>query len=67
MKKIVKLMLVMGLGIFMIGCSTQESSQESTIQNSNEGYPITIDHAFGQTVIESKPEKLRLYHGEIKM
>lgn len=58
MKKIVKLMLVMGLGIFMIGCSTQESSQESTIQNSNEGYPITIDHAFGQTVIESKPERI---------
>ena len=58
MKKIVKLMMILGLGISVVGCATSKSSQNTSVQNTEEGYPIKIDHAFGQTVIESKPERV---------
>ena len=39
--------------------STAESEEESEEETSEEvTYPIVIEHAFGETVIESKPERI---------
>ncbi|MFQ3544490.1 iron-siderophore ABC transporter substrate-binding protein [Halobacillus rhizosphaerae] len=53
--------------LFMIGCSAETSNSEETDteessnheeSESDAQYPITIEHAFGETVIESKPERV---------
>ncbi|WP_235988947.1 iron-siderophore ABC transporter substrate-binding protein [Aquibacillus kalidii] len=58
--------------LLLIGCSTQDSDSTSTKSASantdekeeansdekNSEYPIVIQHAFGETVIESKPERV---------
>mgnify|MGYP005769986543 FL=1 len=55
------------LGITVTGCSNNsEQTQYSNINNeainnntvNNEQYPITIKHAFGETIIENKPERI---------
>ncbi|TVT28988.1 iron-siderophore ABC transporter substrate-binding protein [Salinicoccus cyprini] len=40
--------------------SNEESTEESTEASSEESasYPITVEHAFGETVIEEKPERV---------
>ncbi|MGV2950011.1 hypothetical protein, partial [Acinetobacter sp. AGC35] len=59
--------------IALVGCSNQESSPTPSLspvvsdsasteapasQDENSQYPIVIKHAFGETVIESKPERV---------
>jgi len=50
--------------IALVGCSSQSSTEETeenesaTETDSNSEYPITIEHALGETVIESKPERV---------
>jgi iron complex transport system substrate-binding protein len=62
------LILLMAM-ILLVGCSDQESDSTppSTSAEDNETpvstdvdseYPIVIEHAFGETVIESKPERV---------
>ncbi|MFC3419915.1 iron-siderophore ABC transporter substrate-binding protein [Salinicoccus hispanicus] len=40
--------------------SNEENTEESTEASTDEsaGYPLTIEHAFGETVIEEKPERV---------
>ncbi len=49
--------------LLLFGCSTEDSNStqtESASANTEETseYPIVIEHAFGETVIESKPERV---------
>lgn len=59
------------LMVLMVGCSAQQSSstpapastetpetEAPASQDANSEYPIVIEHAFGETVIESKPERV---------
>ena len=65
--KKLSLILTIILGINITGCSnTSQQVQDSNINNevttntttNNEQYPITIKHAFGETIIEEKPEHI---------
>lgn len=58
MNKFIKLFTILGLAMTIAGCSNQETSSNNTTTSTNANYPITIEHAFGQTVIESKPERI---------
>ena len=45
----------------MTGCSgtaTEENKGGDTAQNTSGAYPITIKHAYGETVIESEPKNV---------
>ncbi len=53
----------------LVGCSSQQSSpppaendpankETSASQDANAEYPVVIKHAFGETVIKSKPERV---------
>ena len=49
--------------ILLVGCSDQKSSstpkaKTPTLEITNSEYPIVIKHAFGETVIERKPERV---------
>ncbi|WP_424475473.1 iron-siderophore ABC transporter substrate-binding protein [Oceanobacillus kimchii] len=52
--------------LVLVGCSSQSSTEETDEpeEESNDSaetedqYPITIEHALGETVIESKPERI---------
>ncbi|WP_449538613.1 iron-siderophore ABC transporter substrate-binding protein [Ferdinandcohnia sp. Marseille-Q9671] len=64
-KKIFLLLTVTIISILAIaGCSSQTSNNEEKEKESaastetNSTYPITIKHALGETVIESKPERV---------
>jgi iron complex transport system substrate-binding protein len=63
-KKSLALVLVAFLLVFAFaGCSkgdspSDEASDKTSDTSSDEKYPITITHAFGETVIESKPERI---------
>jgi len=65
-KKLGTMMLGIILVFSLAGCSTaskeeeKKSSQSSDVNNdsSTTQYPITINHTFGETVIESKPERV---------
>ncbi|MGG4489360.1 iron-siderophore ABC transporter substrate-binding protein [Metabacillus idriensis] len=53
------------LMIALAGCSSEESAtsekasaKKADSEESNTQYPITIKHAFGETVIEEKPERI---------
>lgn len=58
------------LAITLVGCSSQQSNSNASVdaetpttetpasQDANAEYPIVIKHAFGETVIESKPERV---------
>jgi len=56
------LTLTMIATLALVGCSSQTSSGEEkeseTATDSDSAYPITIKHALGETVIESKPERV---------
>ncbi|WP_404427090.1 iron-siderophore ABC transporter substrate-binding protein [Ureibacillus chungkukjangi] len=67
-KKSFLLMLTLSLmAIFaLVGCSSQSSTEEkeekepeaSTETEADSQYPMTIEHALGEAVIESKPERV---------
>ncbi len=56
----------MALSLILTGCSNTTTAPEANetpanVEGTNEAetiYPITIKHAFGETVIESKPERI---------
>ncbi|UII55883.1 iron-siderophore ABC transporter substrate-binding protein [Cytobacillus spongiae] len=62
----IRTLLLAILMVALVGCSseekgskTEESKPEQTgSEESNAQYPITIKHAFGETVIEEKPERV---------
>ena len=60
MKKSLLLMIISILVFALAACSNDNSTtNEATSQKENEGqYPIVIKHAFGETVIEEKPERV---------
>lgn len=49
---------------FLFGCgqeqnsTTDSSSSQEEVQMSSSEYPLVITHAFGETVLESKPERI---------
>ncbi|WP_371743020.1 iron-siderophore ABC transporter substrate-binding protein [Exiguobacterium sp. s189] len=52
---------VSAFALILAGCGSEEAENASTnegTEESAEGYPITIEHAFGETVIEEKPERV---------
>lgn len=61
-------LLITMLVFALVGCSSQSSSSEpastetktetTDSENTNTNYPIVIKHAFGETVIEEKPERV---------
>ncbi|MCA1026917.1 ABC transporter substrate-binding protein [Cytobacillus kochii] len=68
-KSFLLLLLLVSTAMFaLIGCSNNESTasedekdkevETTTDQPSETEYPITIEHAFGETVIEEKPERV---------
>ncbi|MDI7744151.1 iron-siderophore ABC transporter substrate-binding protein [Lysinibacillus fusiformis] len=61
------LLLISILSLALVGCSDKESSTEDTkstesdtadAEESAAEYPIVIKHAFGETTIEEKPERV---------
>ncbi|MFS0561897.1 iron-siderophore ABC transporter substrate-binding protein [Terribacillus sp. 179-K 1B1 HS] len=50
--------------LVLSACSNSSNTEEnskgsgSSGESSSEGYPITIEHAFGETVLDSKPERV---------
>jgi len=65
-KKLSTMVLSIILAFSLVGCSTSTKEEENLPSNlsnvdndtSTTQYPITIKHAFGETVIESKPERV---------
>lgn len=62
MKKFLAMLLcaVMSIGV-LAGCSSQETDSkknEAQVTDNKTEWPLTIKHAFGETVIESKPERI---------
>ena len=52
---------VVACAVLMTGCSgtaTEENKGGDTAQNTSGAYPITIKHAYGETVIESDPKNV---------
>ena len=52
---------VVACAVLMTGCSgtaTEENKGGDTAQNISGAYPITIKHAYGETVIESEPKNV---------
>lgn len=60
MKKSLLFMIISIFVLALAACGNDKStSEETTNKNENEGqYPIVIEHAFGETVIEEKPERV---------
>jgi len=55
--------IVLALAIVLTGCAKTPSTSTGTPSNSTDKstatvFPLTIKHAFGETVIESKPERI---------
>ncbi|MFC8683326.1 iron-siderophore ABC transporter substrate-binding protein [Microbacterium ureisolvens] len=46
--------------IALAGCATPaaDNADEATAASSGDAFPVTIEHAFGETVIESQPERV---------
>ena len=44
----------------LVGCAGAAADDDTTTtgSSSGDGFPVTIEHAFGETVIESKPERV---------
>ena len=52
---------VVACAVLMTGCSgtaTEENKGGNTAQSTSSSYPITIKHAYGETVIESEPKNV---------
>ena len=52
--------IIIACGLFMTGCTgaTTENGGSNASENSSASYPMTISHAYGETVIESQPERV---------
>lgn len=53
--------IVVSCALLMTGCSgtsTQEKENGSNNQSTSKSYPITIKHAYGETIIESEPKNI---------
>jgi iron complex transport system substrate-binding protein len=45
--------------IALVGCSSAVADDaDDTAAGSSDGFPVTIEHAYGETVIESQPERV---------
>lgn len=60
---LITLLLSAMVMILLVGCSDQTSSstpkkETPASKDTNSEYPISIEHAFGETVIPSKPERV---------
>lgn len=50
---------VVACAVLMTGCSAKTTEEsKNDIQNTSEKYPIKIQHAYGETVIESEPKNI---------
>ena len=58
MKKIWKVSLAVILSFVLAACSTDSGVDTNKQESDSTGYPITIEHAFGQTVLDHKPERI---------
>ena len=69
MKKLLPIILGMTMSIMlMTGCGNSSNQSEESTQDKYKAveteadntteYPITMKHAFGETIIESKPERI---------
>lgn len=60
----ITLAMISMLLLALVGCSSNQSSNEDSkakktdSENAKSDYPIAIKHAFGETVIEEKPERV---------
>ena len=56
------LFIVSVLALVLVACGSNETTSDKKTENKAEDttsqYPITIEHAFGETVIEEKPERV---------
>ncbi len=62
-KKVFSIFSILTLTLLIAGCATRpelstESASGSSSETTDSNYPITITHALGETVIESKPERI---------
>ena len=54
-----RLLAVTGLSAALVLAACGESSQDDTSGGGGSGdFPVTIEHAFGETTIESEPERV---------
>lgn len=44
--------------VSLVGCASAAADDDTAGAASTDGFPVTIEHAFGETVIESKPERV---------
>lgn len=51
------LLLALSLSLMVTGCSNTNSNEES-LPTSDTTFPITIQHAFGESVLTKKPERI---------
>lgn len=58
MKRIYKISLAVVLSFLLAACSSNSVSNTQSSVSDTTGYPITIEHAFGKTVLEQKPERV---------
>ena len=52
--------IIIACGLFMTGCTgaTTKNGGSNASESSSASYPMTISHAYGETVIESQPERV---------
>lgn len=50
--------LVALAAVSLVGCASASTDDADTPASSDDGFPVTIEHAFGETVIETKPERV---------
>ena len=60
MKKSLLFMIISILVLALVACGNDDktTNEDSTNKNDDAQYPIVIKHAFGETVIEKKPERV---------
>jgi iron complex transport system substrate-binding protein len=62
-KKIIFIFSILTLTLLITGCANRpetltESASGSSSETNDSNYPLTITHALGETVIESRPERI---------